>query len=200
VSDCCSQRSARGSSDEILIHTCQHDDYEMSTVFFAEPGLPDPTHHPGVGSGTHGAQTGQILERLEAALVAEQPALALVYGDTNSTLAAALAAAKLHVPVAHVEAGCARSIVARPEEINRVITDHLSMWLFCPCEDAVRNLGREGIDKRVHVGVTCPGWYACDRAPSSADSPCPGSRRRHADAGGGDTATRLIDTLLGELV
>jgi len=136
---------------EILIHTGQHYDREMSAVFFAELGLPDPAHHLGVGSGTHGVQTGEMLKGLDAVLAAERPAVVLVYGDTNSTLAGALAAAKLHIPVAHVEAGLRSFNRRMPEEINRVVTDHLATWLFCPSQESVRNLAREGIDKGVHL-------------------------------------------------
>lgn len=139
------------SIQEILIHTGQHYDHGMSAVFFAELGLPDPVHHLGVGSGTHGLQTGEMLKRLDAVLLAERPTLTLVYGDTNSTLAGALAAAKMHIAVAHVEAGLRSFNRRMPEEINRVVTDHLSTWLFCPSDEAVRNLAREGIDTGVHM-------------------------------------------------
>ena len=144
-------RHSERSIHEVIIHTGQHYDHGMSAVFFAELGLSDPAHHLGVGSGTHGIQTGKMLKRLDAVLSAERPALTLVYGDTNSTLAGALAAAKMHIPVAHVEAGLRSFNRRMPEEINRVVTDHLSAWLFCPSDEAVRNLSREGIDKGVHV-------------------------------------------------
>jgi UDP-GlcNAc3NAcA epimerase len=141
----------RRAITEVLIHTGQHYDDEMSGIFFAELGLPAPTYHLSVGSGSHAAQTGEMLKRLEAPLLAEQPDVVLVYGDTNSTLAGALVAAKLHMPLAHVEAGL-RSLNRRmPEEINRVLTDHVSALLFCPSAEAVRNLSREGIADGVHV-------------------------------------------------
>jgi UDP-GlcNAc3NAcA epimerase len=136
---------------EVLIHTGQHYDYGMSAVFFHELELPEPAHHLSVGSGPHGAQTGEMLKRVEAVLLAEKPDLALVYGDTNSTLAGALAAAKLHVPVAHVEAGLRSFNQRMPEEVNRILTDHLSTWLFCPSEQAVQNLAQEGIRKGVYL-------------------------------------------------
>lgn len=143
----CSERTIT----EVLIHTGQHYDYKMSAVFFHELGLPEPTHHLGVGSGPHGAQTGEMLKQLEAVLLRDKPDLVLVQGDTNSTLAGALAAAKLHVPVAHVEAGLRSFNQRMPEEVNRILTDHLATWLFCPSEQAVQNLAREGIREGVHL-------------------------------------------------
>jgi UDP-GlcNAc3NAcA epimerase len=136
---------------EVFVHTGQHYDYQMSGVFFHELGLPEPAHHLAVGSGSHGAQTGEMLKRVEAVLLQEKPDLILVYGDTNSTLAGALAAAKLHVLVAHVEAGLRSFNQRMPEEVNRVLTDHLACWLFCPSEQAVQNLAQEGIRKGVHL-------------------------------------------------
>ena len=130
---------------EILIHTGQHYDYLMDKIFFEELDLPKPNYHLGVGSGSHGRQTGMMLERIEAVLEKEKPEVVMVYGDTNSTLAGALAAAKLSLPVAHVEAGLRSFNRTMPEEINRLLTDHLSTFLFCPTDQAVRNLLREGI-------------------------------------------------------
>lgn len=133
-----------------VIHTGQHYDPGMSEVFFEELALPAPHHHLGVGSGPHGAQTGRMLERLEAVLLQDPPDMVLVFGDTNSTLAAALAAAKLKIPIAHVEAGL-RSFTQMPEEINRVLTDRLSSLLFAPSQAAVGHLRREGLVEGVHL-------------------------------------------------
>ena len=145
-------RALRARHAEILVHTGQHYDDNMSAVFFAQLGLPAPERHLGVGSGSHGRQTGVMLERLEAVIADERPDAVLVYGDTNSTLAGALAAAKLYVPVAHVEAGLRSFNRRMPEEVNRVVADHLSEWLLCPTETARRNLEHEGISRGVVVG------------------------------------------------
>lgn len=142
-------RVLRGRFDEVLIHTGQHYDDRMSAVFFEELGIPEPDVNLGVGSGSHGAQTAAMLAGIERVLLEACPAWALVYGDTNSTLAGALAAAKLHIPVAHVEAGLRSFNRAMPEEINRVLTDHAADLLLCPSETAVANLAREGITRGV---------------------------------------------------
>lgn len=131
--------------DERVLHTGQHYDDNMSDVFFRELGIPVPHWNLGIGGGSHGTMTGAQLAGIEAVLMQEKPDALLVYGDTNSTLAGALAAAKLHIPVAHVEAGLRSFNRRMPEEINRVLTDHVSRWLFVPTEAAVANLRREGV-------------------------------------------------------
>jgi len=131
--------------DHKLVHTGQHYEYNLAGVFFDQLPLRKPDYSLGVGSGPHGAQTGEMLKQLETVFFQEKPDMAVVYGDTNSTIAGAFAAAKLHIPVAHVEAGLRSFNRAMPEEMNRVTTDHLSDLLFCPTSTAVRNLRREGI-------------------------------------------------------
>jgi UDP-GlcNAc3NAcA epimerase len=143
----------RRAHDEVFVDTGQHWDEEMAGSFFAELALPRPDHTLGVGPGSHAGQTAAMLERLEPVLVEERPEAVLVYGDTNSTLAGALAASKLGIPVAHVEAGLRSFDRGMPEEVNRVVADHLSEWLFAPTPAAVANLESEGIrDGVLQVG------------------------------------------------
>ena len=142
-------RSVRAVAREVLLDTGQHYDYELAGVFFDELDLPQPDVELGVGSDTHARQTAAMLTGVEAAVLTHEPAAVLVYGDTNSTLAGALAAAKLNVPVAHVESGLRSYDRRMPEEVNRVVADHLSSLLFCPTITAVENLAREGLVKGV---------------------------------------------------
>jgi UDP-GlcNAc3NAcA epimerase len=144
-------RHLRRRHEEILIHTGQHYDDDMSGRFFRELDIPEPDVNLGVGSGSHGEQTAAMLVGLERVIDDRRPDLVLVYGDTNSTLAGALAAAKLDIRVAHIEAGLRSFVRGMPEEVNRVTADHLSALLFCPSQSAADNLAREGIHEGVHV-------------------------------------------------
>lgn len=140
-----------GQIQELLVHTGQHYDENMSKVFFDELDIPHPKFNLEISGGNHGVMTGRMLEAIENVLLAEKPDWVLIYGDTNSTLAGALAAAKLHIPVAHVEAGLRSFNMRMPEEINRILSDRVSNLLFCPTEVAVKNLEAEGVTAGVHL-------------------------------------------------
>ncbi len=135
----------------VIVHTGQHYDYQMSQSFFEELSIPNPDYNLGVGSGRQGAQTGKMMEELENVFMKDRPDVVVVYGDTNSTLAGALVAAKMGLPIAHVEAGLRSYRRGMPEEINRVVTDHLSNLLLCPSPPSVKNLEKEGITEGVAV-------------------------------------------------
>lgn len=140
-----SAEMARRGVDEAIIHTGQHFDDNMSSVFLSEMGVPEPVVNLGIGGGSHGQNTGRMLEQLEAELVRLKPDWVVVYGDTDSTLAGALAAAKLHIPIAHIEAGLRSFNRGMPEEINRVVTDHVATALFTPTDTAIECLRSEGL-------------------------------------------------------
>jgi UDP-GlcNAc3NAcA epimerase len=144
-------KAIRKRHTEILVHTGQHYDDNMSSVFFSDLGIPEPEMNLGVGGGSHAEMTGQMLIKLEQAMMEVKPDWVLVFGDTNSTIAAALAAAKIHIPVAHIEAGLRSYDRKMPEEVNRVMTDHLSNLLLSPTQVAVDNLKKEGITNGVKL-------------------------------------------------
>ena len=144
-------REIRKGHREILVHTGQHYDHGMSDIFFEELNIPKPEYNLGIGSGRHGEQTGKMLIEIEKVLLKENPEMVLLYGDTNSTLAGALAASKLNIKVAHVEAGLRSFDRTIPEEFNRKLTDHISDLNFCPTQTAVNNLLREGVTTGVHM-------------------------------------------------
>lgn len=144
-------KELRKKHQEIILHTGQHYDDELSKVFFSELSIPEPDYNLGIGSAEHGKQTGRMLKGIEEVLFFERPDLVIVYGDTNSTLAGALSAAKQNIPVAHVEAGLRSFKRLMPEEINRVLTDHISSLLFCPTKTSVQNLRKEGLTKGVYL-------------------------------------------------
>lgn len=139
------QREAGADITEVIVHTGQHYASDMSKVFFDEMQIPKPNFYLGIGNKSHGAMTGQMIEKIEEILVHEQPDWVMVYGDTNSTLAGAIAASKLNIKIAHVEAGLRSFNMRMPEEINRILTDRVSSLLFCPTKEAVDNLNNEGI-------------------------------------------------------
>lgn len=140
--------SQHSNCSEVIVHTGQHFDQNMSEVFFTELDIPKPQYNLGIGGGSHGEMTGRQLEAIEKVLIKEKPHWVMVYGDTNSTLAGALAAAKLYIPIAHVEAGLRSFNKRMPEEINRVLTDHVSSVLFCPTVKAVENLKNESVNEK----------------------------------------------------
>lgn len=163
---------AQDGIEEVMVHTGQHYDAGMSDIFFEELDITPPKYHLGIGGGSHGAMTGRMLEQIEDVLSKERPDWVLVYGDTNSTLAGALAAAKMHIPVAHVEAGLRSFNKKMPEEVNRILTDHVSHLLFCPTTLAAHNLEKENVTDGVHIVgdvMLDAALYFADKAQTSSD-------------------------------
>ena len=144
-------RELRKKHREIIVHTGQHYNRELSDIFFEEMDIPQPDYNLGIGSDTHARQTGRMMIELETLFLNEKPNMILVYGDTNSTLAAALAAVKLHIPVAHIEAGPRMRDKTIPEEVNRVLTDHISTLLFAPTPTCLHNLHQEGLSGEAYL-------------------------------------------------
>lgn len=144
-------RALRKKYDEILVHTGQHYDYNMSDIFFEEMDIPKPNYNLGISGGTHGKMTGEMLIAIEEVLLIEKPVAVLLYGDTNSTMAGALAAVKLNIPVVHVEAGNRLGTLENPEEVNRIVTDHVSSTRLCCTESAMSFLEKEGLDKKSYL-------------------------------------------------
>lgn len=173
VSRAIAQHNERGgtpSIEEVIVHTGQHYDSNMSDIFFEEMGIPAPGHLLNISGGGHGAMTGRMLEKIEAVLFEEKPDAVIIYGDTNSTLAGALAATKIGIPVAHVEAGLRSFNRAMPEELNRIMADRVSDLLLCPTETAMANLTNEGIDENGPQTVVLVGDVMLDAALHYAES------------------------------
>lgn len=160
-------RCLRRRHKEILVHTGQHFDPNMSDIFFEEMGIPKPNYNLGISGGTHGKMTGEMLIEIEKVLMKEEPGALLVYGDTNSTLAGALAAVKLHVPIFHVEAGNRLGSLDSPEEVNRIVADHMATINFCATEDSLNKLKSEGLGDRSY----CVGNIMYDSFLHFADQP-----------------------------